>query len=379
MSPRASSAADGGRSAARVLMVVHSAKRAGAQLVALGQAEALATDHEFVIAIGQGPLRPQFARIGTLIRQPTTLPLGGGSPSRWAIDLARAIPDAIRLAVVARRRGIGVIVANSTVLVAPVLAARLARLPVVVCAHEAPKSRSVRRIFRFHGALATTVIAVSPWIAEAFASSRSRVVISRAGIAIPPWKDRPPRQPGSPLRLVVAGTIDSAKRQDVAVLALAELREAGIDAELQIVGRAADRIYTDELRRRIAELGLADNVRFVGESPDVLELMRRADIVLVPAGEVTPLVLMEAMAVGTPVVAARMGSIPDVVIDGQSGLLVRAGDAGAMAAAVRRVLDEPGLGRALANAGRERVETLFDARGSQEALREELGRLECAA
>jgi glycosyltransferase involved in cell wall biosynthesis len=366
------------RSVPRVLMVVHSAKPAGAQLVALAQAEALASDHEFVIAVGHGALRPRFAQLGPLIRAPTRAPIWGASRPRWALDLARAIPDAIRLAFVARRHRVAAIVANSTVLVAPVLAGRLARVPVLVCAHEAPTSTAAKRLFRFHGALADTVIAISPWIAGAFAQGRSRIVMCPAGISIPEWEDRPVRAAGGPLRLLVAGTIDSHKRQDVAIAALGELHRAGVLATLEIVGREVDHAYAAELRAAVEGLGLSESVVFAGESSDVTGRMRGVDVVLVPAGEVTPLVLMEAMAVGTPVVAARMGSIPDVVVDGESGLLVEPGDAAGMAAAVRRLCDEPGLAAHLAQSARERVETHFDVTRSYETLRDELGRLAAA-
>jgi hypothetical protein len=366
------------RTSARVLIAVHSAKRQGAQLVALGQADALARDHELVIAVGQGPLRAEFERLGTLIGAPARAPIWGATRRRWALDLARSIPDAIRLAVVARRRNVDAIVAGSTVLVSPVLAARLARVPVVVCAHEAPTSRAARRLFRFHGTFASTVIAISPWLADAFRPARSRVVVCPAGITIPPWQDRPTRGGDRPVQLLVAGAIDSHKRQDVAIGAVAKLRDAGIDAALEILGRELDPSFAAELRQLARALGLDGRVHFAGESDDVIGHMRAADVVLVPAGEVTPLVLMEAMAVGTPVVAARMGSIPDVVEDGLSGMLVEPGDSAAMALAVRRLIDEPDLGRRLAAAGRERVEARFDRSRCNEALRAELARLQAA-
>ena len=83
--------------------------------------------------------------------------------------------------------------------------------------------------------------------------------------------------------------------------------------------------------------------------------------------------LMEAMAQGTPVVATRMGSIADVVgDDGRSGLLVGSDDAVAMAAAVRRLIDEPGLAAALSEQGRLRVEEHFDEARSHERLRAEI-------
>ncbi len=359
----------------RVLVVVHSAKPAGAQLVALHQAEALAADHELVIAIGHGPLRARFERLGELIRAPTRVPVWGASRARWALELARAIPDAIRLAIVAQQRRIDVIVANSTVLIAPVLAGRLARVPVLVCAHEAPKSRAARLVFRFHGALANTVIAISPWIAENFSRARSHVVISAPGIPVPTWNDRLVPDSTLPLRLLVVGTIDSHKRQDLAVSALASIRDAGVDAKLEILGRATDHASTSCLHELVDDLELRDRVDFVGESSDVLGRMRSSDAVLVPAGEVTPLVLMEAMAVGTPVVAARMGSIPDVVVDGESGLLVEPGNADAIADAVCRLRDEPVLRRRLVTGGREQIERHFDQSRSNDTLRAEVRRL----
>ncbi|MGH2899139.1 MAG: hypothetical protein ACRDMZ_10740 [Solirubrobacteraceae bacterium] len=144
----------------RILFVVHSAKLAGAQLVALGQAKALAEDHDLNIAIGHGPLRSRFAPLGSLVRASTRVPIWGASRRRWALEIARAAPDAVRLAVLARRRRVDVIVANSTVLVAPVLAGRLARIPVAVHVQEAPKSVAARRLFRFHGRFADTVVAI---------------------------------------------------------------------------------------------------------------------------------------------------------------------------------------------------------------------------
>src|SRR6478609_5599056 len=137
-------------------MPVHSAKPAGAQLVALGQAQALSRHYDLVIAVGHGDLRPRFAPLGELVRAPTRLPVWGASPARWALEIGRAAPDALRLAGVIRRRGVVAVVANSTVLVAPVLAAKLAGVPVIVHAQEAPKSTAARRLYRFHGAMADT-------------------------------------------------------------------------------------------------------------------------------------------------------------------------------------------------------------------------------
>jgi hypothetical protein len=168
----------------RLLFAVHGAELGGAQVVALGQAEYLASGHELVIPIGHGPLRPRFERLGRLIRRPTQLPVWGASPARWALQIARSVVDSVRLAYVIRRERLDAVVVNSTVLVAPVVAARLAGVPSIVHAQEAPKSRAARALFRVHGALAGTVVAISPWIASAFEGSRANLMLSPVGIPL---------------------------------------------------------------------------------------------------------------------------------------------------------------------------------------------------
>jgi hypothetical protein len=365
---------DAARSRPRILVAVHSPKPAGAQLVALGQARALAGDHDLVTAIGNGPLRPSFAELGAIVRAPTRLPIWGATPARWALEIARAAPDAARLAGIIRGRQIDAVIANSTVLVSPVLAARLAGVPVIVHAQEAPKSTAARNLFRFHGAMADTVVAISPWIAEAFAGARADILHNPVGIPIPPRPERAPRE-GGRVRLVVVGTIDRHKRQDLAVAALAALKAHAVDAELVLVGPEVDTAYAGEVRELAAREGVAERVRFAGQSDDVPAHLLDADAMLLPAGEVTPLVIMEAMALGTPVIAARMGSIPDVVVDAESGLLVEPDDAPGFAAAVARLQREPGLAGALADGGRRRVEERFDEARSHRRLREEIERL----
>ena len=116
-----------------------------------------------------------------------------------------------------------------------------------------------------------------------------------------------------PVRLVLIGTVDRHKRQDVAIAAVRELHDRRLEAELTLVGIEADRTYAAELRDQVRDLDLGRLVHFAGPTSDVAAPLQAADALLLPAGEVTPLVLMEAMALRTPVVAARMGSIPDVV------------------------------------------------------------------
>ena len=246
-------------------MAVHSAERGGAQVVALGQARALRLEHDLVIAVGPGPLHAAFAEAATaVVRRPAYLPNWAASRSRWGLQIARVIPDAMRFAWIVWRRRIDVVVVNSTVLVSPVVGAWFAGVPVIVHAQEAPKSAAAIRLFRVHGLLANTVVAISPWIAQVFAGARASVLQNPVGIQIP--RDPGPRDmyADDPLRLVMVGTVDRQKRGHVAIEAVAALRGQGLEAELTLHGLEVDPAYAAELRDQARDLEVARHVVFAG-------------------------------------------------------------------------------------------------------------------
>ena len=108
-------------------------------------------------------------------------------------------------------------------------------------------------------------MAISPWVAESFRGARARVIVSWPGISIPPWREREQRQADEALRMLLVGTIDEHKRQDLALDALALLRSAEVDAELEIVGRVASDGYARNLYALADDLGVTDHLRFAGE------------------------------------------------------------------------------------------------------------------
>jgi glycosyltransferase involved in cell wall biosynthesis len=100
------------------------------------------------------------------------------------------------------------------------------------------------------------------------------------------------------------------------------------------------------LRRLASDLGIADRVRFVGFVADPRPLYAGADVVVVPSTRPDPLpnAALEAAAAGCCVVASRHGGLPEIVRDGETGVLVAPGDPGALAAALRRLAADPALG-----------------------------------
>jgi len=116
-----------------------------------------------------------------------------------------------------------------------------------------------------------------------------------------------------------------------------------------------------DVRRAVAELGLEGRVRFLGalEREGVLKVFRAADASLLTSSwENFPHTVVEALAVGTPVIATAVGGVPELVRDGENGLLVPVGDPEALAAAIRRLVGEPGLRERLAAAAAPSVDHL---------------------
>jgi glycosyltransferase involved in cell wall biosynthesis len=106
-----------------------------------------------------------------------------------------------------------------------------------------------------------------------------------------------------------------------------------------------------ELRARVEELGLGDRFRLLGYAPDAARLVAGADLfVLASRHEGLPLAVMEALALGVPVVATRVGGLPELVEDGVSGVLVEPGDAAALAAAILTLTDDATRARLAAGA-----------------------------
>ncbi|HEX8969748.1 MAG TPA: glycosyltransferase [Chloroflexota bacterium] len=114
------------------------------------------------------------------------------------------------------------------------------------------------------------------------------------------------------------------------------------------------------LRDLAAEVGVAERVHVLGPRKDVPGLMHAMNVFAMPSiWEGFGLVLLEAMAAGRPIVASRVATIPEVVVDGETGLLVPAGDPLALAEALARLATEPGLARRFGDAGQDRLRRQF--------------------
>jgi glycosyltransferase involved in cell wall biosynthesis len=166
--------------------------------------------------------------------------------------------------------------------------------------------------------------------------------------------------------MTMVGTFKRQKGHRHLVAAAAAMVPRFPTLHILLVG---DGELADEVRLQVQAAGLSDHVHFLGTRRDVPELLSASDSFVLPSlWEGLPVALTEAMASGLPVVATDVSGTSQVVIDGESGLLVPPGDAEALAEAMNRLLSDPALASRMAVSGRERVSASFAASAQAEHL-----------
>ncbi len=212
---------------------------------------------------------------------------------------------------------------------------------------------------------------------ESLGADRRRLRVHRLGIDCEAFAYSPRTMPeAGPVRLISVARLVEKKGLADAIGAVARLRAAGREVEYAIVGDGPLRV---ELHELAASLGIGDSVRFLGAMPrpDVQSNLGRSHILLAPSvtaasgdREGTPVVLIEAMASGLPIVSTRHSAIPEMIDDGASGLLAPEGDCEALAGCIARLLDNGNLWEPLTRTARARVESDFNIRTQVEKLGE---------
>jgi glycosyltransferase involved in cell wall biosynthesis len=150
------------------------------------------------------------------------------------------------------------------------------------------------------------------------------------------------------------GRLSTEKGFDVLIRSIATLRDVGRDVDLVIVG---DGDQKRQLESLIASLGLKQQVRLLGFRADTIDLFQAFDVfALSSLREGLPNVVLEAMAMETPVVATAIAGIPKLITDGIDGILVQPGDSSALSQALGQVCSDRELAARLAAAGRETIE-----------------------
>jgi glycosyltransferase involved in cell wall biosynthesis len=230
------------------------------------------------------------------------------------------------------------------------IAARLAGVPLVYHAHS-PASHDTTRLWRnrFNSIVerlslrgAARIIAVSEAMAEHMIREgfdRERITVVHNGVPFPTsLPDRP--APNGTWTLGTAALFRPRKGMEILLEALAILRRQGVAAHLRAVGPFESREYEAEMARCVRRLGLQEHVSWTGFRRNVTAELLKMDLFVLPSlfGEGLPMVVLEAMAAGVPIVAARVAGVPEAVRDGRDGLLAAPGDPADLARVIGRVV-----------------------------------------
>jgi len=185
-------------------------------------------------------------------------------------------------------------------------------------------------------------------------------------------KQRLGAPPDRPL-IVMAANLAPHKGQVTAIKATAELRSSGVDADLWLAGveRGGGTSFTEQLETLVGELNLQERVRFLGQRSDMPAILKAADAFVLPStNEGLPLTILEAQASGVPVLAAPTAGIPEVVVHGETGFLIRADDPAGYARQLRELFRQPALADQLNAAAATRLRQKHTSEAMLRRLRE---------
>jgi len=246
------------------------------------------------------------------------------------------------------------------------LAGRLAGVPVLCSAlHSTGLPDRVEFANRLLAPITDAFIGVAEphgkYLAEHEGCPADKICIIPNGVDVQKFHPRRPnpnltRKLGLRKEAPVVGIVAALrpeKNHELFLQAAALVHQNMPQANFLIVGDGPRRL---ELERRAAELSLADVVHFAGTRADIPEMLGLMDVfVLTSHCEASPVSILEAMACEKPVVATRVGSVPETVLDGWTGFLVPPGDAEQAAGRTLALLQDPKRAAAFGRAGREQV------------------------
>lgn len=378
----------------RILFVDHTATMGGGEIALLNLVRALQPSRyqPVVLLFSEGPLAEALSASGIECH---VLPmaagviharkdeLGGGTLLRLK-DVASTLAMTRRAARFMREANVALVHTNSlkSDLIAGA-AARAARLPLIWHVRDRITSdylpAKVAAVFRFLARFVPhRAIAISHAVSQTMGRN-ARVRVVHDGTPVP--AELPSNQSNGQL-VGLVGRITPWKGQDIFLRAAAIVRRQFPHARFQIVGSAlfGEREFEQRLHALVQSEGLKESVEFTGFRSDAADLIGRLDLLVHASttGEPFGQVLIEGMAAGKPIVATRGGAVPEIVIDGETGLLVPMGDPIKMAEAITALLSDPDRAAAMGRAGRERLAQNFTiektAQGVQQVYDELLSR-----
>lgn len=298
------------------------------------------------------------------------------------LERSRHVYQALRLATQALSGGVSHLHAHFATSATTVarLAATFAGLPYTFTCHakdifhESVQADDLKRKFSAAAAAVTVSDFNVEYLRHTVGPVAQRVRRIYNGLDLSEFPYHAPER-RRPLILAVGRLVEKKGLADL-VEACALLARNCRSFECRIVGSGE---LEDDLRSRIERHGLGDRVTLSGAQPrsEVVRLIREAAVLAAPCvvggdgnRDGLPTVLLEAMALGTPCISTDVTGIPEILRDGDTGLMVPPRDPAALAAAIDRLLEDPALRVGLATRARRRIEADFDVHRNTGALRE---------
>ena len=338
-----------------VLQLLPSLEVGGVERGVLDLARGLiARGHRVSVVSSGGPLVEPLTRLGATHHQ---LPVHEKSPaSIWAC--IPAVADLIRAT------GVDLVHARSRV---PAwigfAAARSTQRPFVTTAHGFYRPHPASRVMAWGRPVIVPSEALGRYLVERFGIARGRLRVIPRGVNLEEFRLQPQHpEPHGTWRIGLFGRLSPLKGQTVALRACERLIQRGLPVTLCLTGEA-DSPARRSLESLAAALKLEEHVEWLGVRQDIPALIASVDLVIVPSTypESFGRAVIEAQAVGRPVIASRIGALPELIEDGRTGLLVPPNDAPSLAEAIQRLIGDGALRAGCIAAARTRVETEWDA------------------
>jgi glycosyltransferase involved in cell wall biosynthesis len=347
---------------------------------------------------GNGPFPAELRRLGV---ETLLFPLGryrsGPKPLGDMVAFGpRSLRCAFQLSRVIRQRNVRLVYINSPrCLAAGVIAARLTARPSLFHLHMTMTRRADLWLAAHSARYATKIVACSKTSASALSNADHKLERMLQVVYNPvrkPIAARIPRLPGgagkAPLlgsgRVFIGqvGRITPQKGQHVLLKAVGRLKNRGLDIHIVFVGgpeenNADDAAYDQFLKRLARNLGLEDTVHWAGYQPDPDAFYAIFDAVVIPStvSEGLPLVALEAMQWGVPVIGSRLGGIPEIVSDGVNGFLALPGNDEKLADCLEPVLKDATLRARLRAGARASIDERFSVDNFHRQIRSAVSEL----
>lgn len=184
-----------------------------------------------------------------------------------------------------------------------------------------------------------------------FPPSKVKVLFQPVSVSSPSIPIIPPPKDKFQITCIIVGVVKKTKRQEDAILAMSELRDQGIKAQLWIVG-GGERDYYHFLTKLVHDKKLAERVRFIGQVHNAFPYIQKADVLLMCSrSEAFGRVVVEAMKAGKPVIGSRSGGTVEQIADGFNGLFYKPRDCKELATKIKHLHDHPKLAQKMGKNG----------------------------